>query len=271
MIALVLPFLLLPVIGSFLPGRLFRLYYAGYALPCGLIWLNGHVRSALEDGDRLGLGSALMALSLGLAAAGIVLRLLSDHLFGTADDRSPAPRNAWSDEAVPLGLLLAIFVFHWLSNRLAGFSPSSAAHAIVAGLAALALLPMVRRRPIVAPRQAVRVGAAAFLVATVALTVNAARDGYALAARGARAAGGRPYCLLTYAGTGRPKRAESGWDLSPLVMRANGRHAVEGSPWLGIRLPTGWTWYEGRNQGFRRLVAQDDSRTRIAAASCRSG
>ncbi|MGQ0558362.1 MAG: hypothetical protein ACT4OE_02065 [Sphingosinicella sp.] len=58
---------------------------------------------------------------------------------------------------------------------------------------------------------------------------------FQLSRRAAIFAGAEPYCLLTFDREGRTRPAVSTLDLSPLVMRVDGRYPVDRVPWLVVR------------------------------------
>jgi hypothetical protein len=247
---LLIALLFVAVVPALLPRREAYLGFGVFALVTGLMWLQQHVQPFSEDNDRLGLGPWLLAIYAFVGLFGFLYFLLRR----TRDDEEVV-QDGHALWPLPVGALLAVFLFHWLSNRLAGTPPAWLIHIYVAAGALTVGILLIRYRPRKAPfRDLVHVAATGSLV--VALLVGkAAVDAPLWAAKARAAAGGAPFCVLTFAGREHPRQATHVLELSPLVSRSGGRSFAEDARWLIVSGPQGpvakrWRSPWGRNPRF---------------------
>lgn len=230
-----LAILFLPiVIGAILPRRLSGLALGCIALLAALALLDER-NIPIEDRDSIDafIGHFLVEAWLGLAGAAFLLRIILGA-WRNDGTRPPIPGKlherllAWP---LPIGVLLAICLMHWLSNRLAGMGPAWAVHLQLIGVAAAALVVALRAKwPRAFPDlRTLAVVATATCALLVVKAANEARQWEALARR---TAGERPYCLLTFAGREHVREAKQTLELSPLLSRSGGRSFVEDRPFL---------------------------------------
>lgn len=224
--------LALVFIPPFLPQKWALRGHALFVLSAGLLWLDHHVTPFMEVNDRLGLGQALWTVWLGFGLIGI--SATSIRMFG-------APRLTVRDGvygSIPAVVLLAVLFFHWLSNRLAGADSPVLTHALAGGipLAIVAVAFLLRRYRTTSELLTVVIVVACLSVA--ALTVKAAVEALHWQNYAESRAGGKPFCVLTYAGRDKPAKARSVLQLSPLVSRRGGRSFEDDlhqDEWIVIR------------------------------------
>lgn len=208
-----------PLLGMFLPRGAALGFFGWLTLGWGLLFLQSHVLSTGELNDRFGLGGLVLngwmvAIAVGTVIAGA--RALSS---GSASTLRTAV-GAWS---FPIGCLAAAYLFHWLSNRLAGFYPGWVPHlAVVVGGVAIAGLGLyLWARPWLFAPFVVALGAT-----LAALTITAAARGFSAFSHSGSAAQEGP-CAITWAGNERSRPAYNGFDVSPLVSRKKGRSPLD--------------------------------------------
>lgn len=209
-------------------------------LPIGVIMLDNRVHRT----DSNGLGEAILFAWLLLVGSILLLRILVE--FVRSVNRGPPAygrlQQLWS--MPPITALLVISGLHWMAtNWFAGFQPAWLAHLILAAIgAAGAWLARGRREHLFIPLQPLTLGA--FLTAlTLLIFILLFVAQAALYVRAAdREASGASYCLLTTDG-GSWRPATTWLELSPLVMRDRGRHAVATGAWLVVRRADGLLGY----------------------------
>lgn len=139
--------------------------------------------------------------------------------------------RAFLNWTVPIGALLGVGFSHWLRNRLAGAEPAAEIHVVVASgfLLVLGVTHRLRRF------ENLRETAMAFAITGLLLVAANIQMGFSIARKAETLAAGRPFCLMTYGGWETRRRAQNGWDLSPLVNRHYGVWAVRKTPFLTIK------------------------------------
>jgi hypothetical protein len=240
--ALLMALLLAPLFPALLPRRWAFLGFGLCALFWGLVWLSVHVEpfgaSNYRGFDALILGGWALCGLVGFAS--VLARDLVRSLFiGKADiGVRPVRTGLWP---LPIGALVAVFSMHWLSNRLAGAAPAWAVHVGVAlaGLGAAGLL--WRTRPGPGPLRDIWHTAMVGCVGVAVWVTVGAVEAHEQAAEARAAAGGAPYCMLTFAGRDHPRSASDVLELSRLVSRSGGRSSMDDAFWLIVETPEGLT------------------------------
>jgi hypothetical protein len=177
-------------------------------------------------------------------AEGLVMWVMLPMLVATfvrtfrdvAQDRLNLP--LWADWPIPVATLGAVVFFHWLANRLAGVGSAALVHLIVGGAAAVCSAVAVLTRKHLSAKQPLARGPLAVVALTSVALIFLVGYASLTAHRHRRVAeveaAGRPWCVLTFAGSGKGSPAQTWLDLSPLVSRSGGRSYLEDVAWLAI-------------------------------------
>ncbi len=231
-----------PLTVLFLPPRWVPAAIGWWILLIGLVWIENRTSTPApydDDGIGLGLGGAL-ALIWGAALAMAATARLKSIV---SDPRHAPLFLAWP---VPIAILVAVAVHHWLSNRLAGMTPAFLVHLALVAAAAAILLEAIRLRGRVGRLRLLFVSA--FALAMVVLVHRDAWLGFRLWQESVWKAAGRPHCVMTYGGFEHRRPARSGWDMSPLVNRLYGNWAAGKAPILIV------SNMDGAMVGYRRTI-----------------
>lgn len=267
---LFLAFLFVPtVLVACMPSPWWRPIVGWLVLGGGLLWLDERNIPWEDKGIFGGIGEGLLLWVFTPLLVAAFVKAFRDH--GVEARRIPF----WADWHAPVSILFAVFFFHWLANRLAGASPSHHVHLMVAlvaaGVAAVVIL-VLRRWPGDLPRlRGPLIFAACTAVAIVILVGKAALTAHEEKVAAGLQAGGRPWCVLTFAGNGRARPATHWLELSPLVSRSGGRSYVEDVAWLAVQEEQGvkrYRYRKGSRGRYLRAIPSTGISDRVAAGNC---
>lgn len=218
------------LIVGLLPWPYWRPVAGWILLPLGLLWLEERNLPFRDLGMFGGIGlvwSKLLIFTIVLAAF--------VRVFQSAVADRPPPPHWVADWQPPVAILAAVFFFHWLANRLAGWSPAMQPHFIGIGCCTVAAFLLERDLRIRPRRFDLRPFALCFASAMLMLLLYAGWVAMRQAGQAVKEADGRPFCLISYAGSRHSFQATDRWQLSPLVSRRGGRSYLDdGASWLFI-------------------------------------
>ena len=237
------------VIAALLPRKWTYFAFGWMAFALALLILHSRPPVPLAAQGPLGPWDSWLWLSAGFAMAAFAVRFTVDAVRRTPSPRLDFDRRLLLSWVLPVGAVLAILMFHGLSETLAGFRPAWLAHAllIVAIGIGFAVLLMKFVKATEVPGWPMGL-AFAFLIVLFILAGAAIDQAFRMSRRASTFADGAPYCVTTYDRSGRARPATSTFELSPLVMRSRGRHAARNEPWLVVQTrwgPVAHRWRTG--------------------------